>query len=46
VFGSPFYVFGERFWGQDRLEMLEEAIVRFAAADLGRIAGGPNGRSA
>jgi 2-hydroxychromene-2-carboxylate isomerase len=37
VFGSPFYVFaGERFWGQDRLEMLEEAIVRFAAADVGR----------
>ena len=47
VFGSPFYVFaGERFWGQDRLEMLDEAIVRFAAADLGRTAGGPNGRSA
>jgi 2-hydroxychromene-2-carboxylate isomerase len=45
VFGSPFYVFaGERFWGQDRLEMLEEAIVRFAAVDLGRTAGGPNGR--
>lgn len=27
VFGSPSYVFeGELFWGQDRLEMLEEAI--------------------
>jgi 2-hydroxychromene-2-carboxylate isomerase len=37
VFGSPFYVFaGELFWGQDRLEMLEEAIVRSAAAELGR----------
>ncbi|WP_144635648.1 2-hydroxychromene-2-carboxylate isomerase [Bordetella genomosp. 13] len=28
VFGSPSYVYeGELFWGQDRLEMLEEAIV-------------------
>ncbi|MEN7530520.1 MULTISPECIES: 2-hydroxychromene-2-carboxylate isomerase [unclassified Cupriavidus] len=28
VFGSPSYVFeGELFWGQDRLEMLEEAVV-------------------
>jgi 2-hydroxychromene-2-carboxylate isomerase len=37
VFGSPFYVFaGELFWGQDRLDMLEEAIVRRAAHDLGR----------
>jgi 2-hydroxychromene-2-carboxylate isomerase len=37
VFGSPFYVFaGERFWGQDRLDMLEEAIVRSASGDLGR----------
>src|SRR5215472_5422230 len=28
VFGSPFYAFaGELFWGQDRLDMLEEAIV-------------------
>src|SRR5690606_29906103 len=27
VFGSPSYVFqGELFWGQDRLDMLEEAI--------------------
>jgi 2-hydroxychromene-2-carboxylate isomerase len=27
VFGSPSYVYrGEVFWGQDRLEMLEEAI--------------------
>ena len=37
VFGSPFYVFaGELFWGQDRLDMLEEAIVRSAAGNLGR----------
>jgi 2-hydroxychromene-2-carboxylate isomerase len=37
VFGSPFYVFaGELFWGQDRLDMLEEAIVRSAPGDLGR----------
>jgi 2-hydroxychromene-2-carboxylate isomerase len=37
VFGSPFYLFaGELFWGQDRLDMLEEAIVRSAAGDLGR----------
>lgn len=29
VFGSPFYVFrGEPFWGQDRLDFLEETIVR------------------
>lgn len=28
VFGSPSYLYhGELFWGQDRLEMLEEAIV-------------------
>jgi 2-hydroxychromene-2-carboxylate isomerase len=41
VFGSPFYVFaGERFWGQDRLDMLEEAIVRSASGDLGRTAAG------
>jgi 2-hydroxychromene-2-carboxylate isomerase len=47
VFGSPFYVFaGERFWGQDRLDMLEESIMRFAAADLGRTAAGPGGPSA
>ena len=27
AFGSPSYVYaGELFWGQDRLEMLEEAI--------------------
>lgn len=27
VFGSPSYVYrGELFWGQDRLEMLEEAV--------------------
>ena len=37
VFGSPFYVFaGQLFWGQDRLDMLEEAIVRSAGDDLGR----------
>ena len=37
VFGSPFYLFaGELFWGQDRLDMLEEAIVRSASGDLGR----------
>jgi 2-hydroxychromene-2-carboxylate isomerase len=37
VFGSPFYAFaGELFWGQDRLDMLEEAIVRSAPGDLGR----------
>jgi 2-hydroxychromene-2-carboxylate isomerase len=37
VFGSPFYVFaGELFWGQDRLDMLEEAIVRLDGGDLGR----------
>jgi 2-hydroxychromene-2-carboxylate isomerase len=29
VFGSPFYIFqGEPFWGQDRLDFLEEAIIR------------------
>jgi 2-hydroxychromene-2-carboxylate isomerase len=29
VFGSPFYLFGEEvFWGQDRLEFLEEALAR------------------
>jgi 2-hydroxychromene-2-carboxylate isomerase len=43
VFGSPFYVFaGERFWGQDRLDMLESAIVRFRAGNLGR---GPDGKA-
>ncbi|GLS94322.1 2-hydroxychromene-2-carboxylate isomerase [Piscinibacter gummiphilus] len=32
VFGSPSYVFeGELFWGQDRLEMLEEAVARRTA---------------
>jgi 2-hydroxychromene-2-carboxylate isomerase len=37
VFGSPFYVYaGEIFWGQDRLDMLEETIVRNRAGDLGR----------
>jgi len=40
VFGSPFYLFaGELFWGQDRLDMLEDAIVRSKAGDVGR---GPN----
>ena len=33
IFGSPFYSFaGELFWGQDRLDMLEEAIVRSTTA--------------
>lgn len=42
VFGSPFYLFaGELFWGQDRLDMLEEAIVRCCTADLGRRPAGP-----
>lgn len=40
VFGSPFYFFeGERFWGQDRLEHLERAILKSrwkSPADLGR----------
>ncbi|WP_114948176.1 2-hydroxychromene-2-carboxylate isomerase [Microvirga calopogonii] len=28
VFGSPFYLFeGDIFWGQDRLEFLEEAVI-------------------
>jgi 2-hydroxychromene-2-carboxylate isomerase len=37
VFGSPFYAFaGDLFWGQDRLDMLEEAIVRSASNNLGR----------
>ncbi len=37
VFGSPFYQFsGELFWGQDRLDMLEEAIIRSGTGDLGR----------
>jgi 2-hydroxychromene-2-carboxylate isomerase len=32
VFGSPFYVFqNEPFWGQDRLDFLEEAIARAIA---------------
>jgi 2-hydroxychromene-2-carboxylate isomerase len=40
VFGSPFYAFaGELFWGQDRLDMLEEAIVRQASGGLGRSPG-------
>jgi 2-hydroxychromene-2-carboxylate isomerase len=29
VFGSPFYLFGDEiFWGQDRLEFLEDALAR------------------
>ena len=37
VFGSPFYAFaGELFWGQDRLDMLEETIVRLGTGNLGR----------
>jgi 2-hydroxychromene-2-carboxylate isomerase len=37
VFGSPFYQFeGHLFWGQDRLDMLEEAIIRSYSGDLGR----------
>jgi len=40
VFGSPFYEFaGELFWGQDRLDMLEEAIVQSATGNLGRGSG-------
>ena len=40
VFGSPFYAFaGELFWGQDRLDMLEEAIVTLATGNLGRVPG-------
>ena len=32
VFGMPFYIFqDEPFWGQDRLELLEDAIVRYRA---------------
>lgn len=40
VFGLPFYLFnGQVFWGQDRLEMLEEAVVQRLRRDglaLGR----------
>jgi 2-hydroxychromene-2-carboxylate isomerase len=47
VFGSPFYAFaGELFWGQDRLDMLEETIVRFHAGDLGRAPAGKAAPSA
>jgi 2-hydroxychromene-2-carboxylate isomerase len=47
VFGSPFYAFGgELFWGQDRLDMLEEAIVRFDKGNLGRGPGCKAGSSA
>jgi 2-hydroxychromene-2-carboxylate isomerase len=37
VFGSPFYAYaGELFWGQDRLDMLEEHIVGTREGELGR----------
>jgi len=37
VFGSPFYsVNGELFWGQDRLDMVEEAIIRASTRSSGR----------
>lgn len=40
VFGSPFYLFdGQGFWGQDRLEILEETVVQRLRRDglaLGR----------
>ena len=40
VFGSPFYIFDRQvFWGQDRLDMLEDAIVKRRlrdGLDLGR----------
>ncbi|WID99827.1 2-hydroxychromene-2-carboxylate isomerase (plasmid) [Bosea vestrisii] len=37
VFGSPFYLFeDEIFWGQDRLEFLEEAVVASKMRFLGR----------
>lgn len=39
VFGSPSYVFdGELFWGQDRLEMLEEAVLARRTAQPGSAA--------
>jgi 2-hydroxychromene-2-carboxylate isomerase len=39
VFGSPFYIFdGEPYWGQDRLDFLEEAIIRAKAGTV------PSGR--
>jgi 2-hydroxychromene-2-carboxylate isomerase len=37
VFGSPHYIFdGEPFWGQDRLDFLEERIIRTKTSLLGR----------
>lgn len=37
VLSLPFHVLsGEAFWGQDRLDMLEEAIIRQRSGDLGR----------
>lgn len=37
VFGSPFYLFEDDiFWGQDRLEFLEEAVVASKMRTLGR----------
>jgi 2-hydroxychromene-2-carboxylate isomerase len=38
VFGSPFYFFGdEAFWGQDRLQFLEDALARSAQETLPRL---------
>lgn len=32
VFGSPFYLYGgDRYWGQDRLDFLDEALARHSA---------------
>jgi 2-hydroxychromene-2-carboxylate isomerase len=37
VFGSAFYVFnGERFWGQVRLDLLEDTLAGLKCADFGR----------
>jgi 2-hydroxychromene-2-carboxylate isomerase len=37
VFGAPFFIYrGEPFWGQDRLQQLEEAIVTGRASFTGR----------
>ncbi|MDH6233789.1 2-hydroxychromene-2-carboxylate isomerase [Mesorhizobium soli] len=41
VFGSPSYVFeGELFWGQDRIEMLEEAVIARKAQEAGALGRG------
>jgi 2-hydroxychromene-2-carboxylate isomerase len=38
VFGSPAYVLdGEVFWGQDRLELLEDALASRRAAYQGQV---------